>query len=288
MSPCVHSATLTAWIPLAALALLVSHAPPGLALADPSPDEGLPTAFVALVLAGAATGQRAELVVTPAASAASGDSARIDVGSGSVTIRRLATPDEAGARVSGPEKPTPTPATVRPHEGATRANGLLRATRDALLALLDALRALGAFLLYHRIAPAQALAHPARARILERLRAQPGIHLSALAEDLAVHAKTLRHHVRVLARGGHVRILREGRTMRLFPMDVKPTAAPDPSLTRRRALALLRAGAARTRSDLARALDVTPQAMSYHLRHLREQGAIRARWNGRERTYEAT
>lgn len=195
--------------------------------------------------------------------------------------------DDNGNRAPATPQPPPVAPPPAAH-GIERPLGILRVLRTVWDALLAALRAGGLLLvLYHRILPARALDHPVRARLLDLVKERPGLHVAALAEALGAHRKTLAYHLRVLARSRMVRLEPEGRTVRAFPVGSPCAPAPDASGTRVRALELLRTPGGVARDDLAALLGVTPQAVSYHLRILHDEGKVRVRWMGRHRRYEA-
>jgi DNA-binding transcriptional ArsR family regulator len=61
-----------------------------------------------------------------------------------------------------------------------------------------------------------ALGHPTRRRILDLLRAEPGMSVGALAERFDVGRIGVMHHLRLLENSGLVISLKEGRTRQLF------------------------------------------------------------------------
>jgi DNA-binding transcriptional ArsR family regulator len=61
-----------------------------------------------------------------------------------------------------------------------------------------------------------ALGHPTRRRILDLLRATPGMSVGALADEFDVGRITVMHHLRLLEDSGLVISLKEGRTRQLF------------------------------------------------------------------------
>ena len=61
-----------------------------------------------------------------------------------------------------------------------------------------------------------ALGHPTRRRILDLLRANPGMSVGALADEFDVGRIAVMHHLRLLEDSGLVISLKEGRTRQLF------------------------------------------------------------------------
>lgn len=95
------------------------------------------------------------------------------------------------------------------------------------------------------------LGHDLRRQIVGQLAASPGMTVNALADLFEVDYKTAQHHVRVLARSGHLVTFRAGRARHCYlPSRFEP---PAPRLD---AAARAVAGGARTPARLARALGV--------------------------------
>lgn len=107
--------------------------------------------------------------------------------------------------------------------------------------------------LFTRLDPPAAIAHPARAAILARLRAQPGMTVGEVARAGRVDYKTAVHHVRTLERFGCVRLVADGRRRRLFLPGGPREAPPPPRVLQ--ALAALRDGPAGP-AGLGRRLDI--------------------------------
>jgi DNA-binding transcriptional ArsR family regulator len=101
--------------------------------------------------------------------------------------------------------------------GAVAAAGLLGLLAKAAAAL------------FSRLTPERSLRHPLRQRLLDAVRAHPGIHERALARLAGEAPGTVRHHVGVLVRQGLATRVRDGRVVRL--RDARPDAlrAGDPA-----------------------------------------------------------
>lgn len=102
-----------------------------------------------------------------------------------------------------------------------------------------------------RIEPQAALGHGLRRQIVAQLAASPGMTVNALAALFDVDYKTAQHHVRVLARSGHLVTLRAGRAGLCYLPD-----RVDPPAPRLDAAARAVESGARTPARLARALGV--------------------------------
>jgi DNA-binding IclR family transcriptional regulator len=115
------------------------------------------------------------------------------------------------------------------------------------------------------------LAHDHRAAILERLRARPGLTIGEISRALDVDYKTAVHHLRKLAKGGHVVIAADGRTRPCY----LPGAARSRPATPRvlAALAAVRRGAG-TPADLGRALGLPRGTAGSLLDRLERRGFV--------------
>lgn len=170
-------------------------------------------------------------------------------------------------------------------------NGVPLLARPSAVAAASGVAAL-VFLawLYSRIAPGNAARNPMRARILERVRAEPGIQQERLAGDVGVAWGTIRYHLHVLARHGFVETRTEGR-YRLVYLRTAPPAPIASVRARGRAFdvyELLREGGAASAPEVASRLRLAPQLVYYHLATLRRLGLVEptdarpARWAARE------
>jgi predicted transcriptional regulator len=130
------------------------------------------------------------------------------------------------------------------------------------------------------------LAIASRQRIVGHVRANPGLHLRALADGLEMHQSTLAYHCRILARLGHIAV-REGcgrkayypaegldrRDRDLLHVVVRPTP-------RTICLHLLQHPGS-TPGDLKRALCASGSFVTFHLNRLREANVLLERPAGR-------
>lgn len=177
------------------------------------------------------------------------------------------------ARFAAAASPAP-PTLLEPVERSAGA-AATAATAAAILALLG---------LYVRLAPSAVLASPARQRVLEHVRGDPGCTAGTVARALGLSYKTALHHLRVLRRAGYVSVL-PGRQDRLFAAGSLPPAGMRSAVVLRApsARALLRAlgrGPARAR-DLARALGLSETTASVQLRRLAAAGLAARGADGR-------
>lgn len=195
-----------------------------------------------------------------------------------------------GAAVA-PLEPASRDAAIRPARapdgqplGAARAIGAIDLGPAAQLdsspvttaAALGATALLAAFArLYLRLGKGEALDAEPRARILGFVSQQPGTTLTELAEATGMSRSSVIHHCRMLERHGIVASRHDGYHRRLFLVGPRIEDAPrPPTQGERRILDLLREKGPLTQREIAGLLDVTPQAVSYHMLRLRREGRV--------------
>lgn len=109
----------------------------------------------------------------------------------------------------------------------------------------------------------------------------PGLCIRELAQHLGIRRTSVVHHLRKLLAAHHVRCVRAGRRLLVFPPattafeglvgllrlrtihNVVSTILGDPSISVR---------------GLARRLELTPRAIRYHLLRLEDLGVLEMRW----------
>ncbi|HET6399150.1 MAG TPA: helix-turn-helix domain-containing protein [Candidatus Thermoplasmatota archaeon] len=131
---------------------------------------------------------------------------------------------------------------------------------------------LGFAALFTRLRRPALLDQPTRRRIHELVEADPGILFSHLRKRLALPAGVATHHLQVLEAHGLVASVRAGSRRHLYPAGRAPSGAPLPAHAQR-ILSLLGSGA-RPQQEIARALPLTPQGVSYHLQTLLAAGRL--------------
>lgn len=134
---------------------------------------------------------------------------------------------------------------------------------------------LGLVALYARLAARRALEHPRRARMLDTLRASPGMTLAQLQRATGLSNGVARHHVALLQAAGAIRVVRDGSRRRLWPTEA-PRVEGAPELGERVLDALAARGPMRA-GELAAELGVSRQALHYHLKKLERAGRVVAR-----------
>jgi DNA-binding transcriptional ArsR family regulator len=142
----------------------------------------------------------------------------------------------------------------------------------SLLALAAALA--GGLALYTRLAAADLLAHPQRARICRAAEIEPGIHLRELHRRAGGGWGAFRAHLHLLRRGGHLRVERRGRYALVFPARVAPQAAIPHPLARAVYDALPDDGSPLPLVALRERVGTTRQLLNYHAGRLEAAGLI--------------
>jgi len=173
-----------------------------------------------------------------------------------------------------------TTATVVPGSSTTALGNVARAAASSWSDRLW--RWLG-LLGYQRYAEDDPLEHDLRAALYERIREDPGIYLSALAEDADAPLGTVRYHLRILEFEGLVTTDRTNGKRRYVPLGVEPDALDavvHEDAPRAVVESLFEAGPAST-SELADRLDRDPSTITHHVQRLEEDGLVERERDGR-------
>jgi DNA-binding transcriptional ArsR family regulator len=173
----------------------------------------------------------------------------------------------------------PAPAWVAPSPAAATGLGLLGLLASALYYFWPHAKGLALAPLFSRIADDEVLRNPNRARILDLVRAQPGVHFQDLVRQAGVGRGTLEHHLRKLEAAGLVTIKRSKGYACCFPKGVVDRRLMEaaPVLRSEGGRAVLREVARRpgaSSRDLAGQLGFAPSTVSYHLKRLESAGLV--------------
>ena len=146
--------------------------------------------------------------------------------------------------------------------------------------------------LFSRHTQATVLEHPQRARLVQVVEAQPGIHFKELQRTTGLGNGALAHHTQVLVRHGRLRRIANGGYTCFFP------AVPDRALEARafvlksdgarRVLAAIQATPGRSNLDVAGLTGLDPGTVHYHVRRLAEAGLVNVRRDGRHTVLDPT
>jgi len=131
--------------------------------------------------------------------------------------------------------------------------------------------------LFSRFVGKDVTIHPARARLIAAIEAQPGIHFNELARLVNQARGSVRHHLQILETAGLVKQVHSGRYSCLYLADVRhePGNVVRKSEVARRLESMVRDHPGMTAADASRTLGVTYGAAAYHLRRMAEAGLVR-------------
>ena len=143
------------------------------------------------------------------------------------------------------------------------------------------------FPLYSRLKKEEVLDHLVRGQIYGYIVSHPGEHYNSMRQDLKVTNGTLSHHLRTLEMMGFIKSYREGVFKRFYPIEVSVPQDRGVKLSdlQIQILEMVRSGSGPTQGDIAGRLDVTQQTVSYNIRTLSREGAIRMEKDGRNTRY---
>lgn len=137
-----------------------------------------------------------------------------------------------------------------------------------------------------------ALEHPTRLAMLALLRAQPGLHLRALARASGLAVQRAAYHLDAMERLGLVASQDIGGKRCYFEAGAGPEvrraladAALQPGATARDVMAFIAAHPGASQSEVARSLGLLPGSARWHLRRLTEHGSLSEAREGKALTY---
>lgn len=211
-------------------------------------------------------------------------------------VRSLATGAEPAAptRLPGEGDPTPRPGVhgssdgrIPIHEPSSElAPGLV------LASILGAAAAVPLWILYRRLDREEIVDHEVRSRLIDLVEQEPGIETSELSRRLDLSINTVLYHGRLLAEADAAILERIDGRVAFFPAAGR--------VQRKEAIAALRQGRRANLFDLvlsepginvteaAGALDVSPDALRYHVDVLVDREVLESRRDGRQRKLFAT
>ncbi|MHB1260889.1 MAG: winged helix-turn-helix transcriptional regulator [Thermoplasmatota archaeon] len=173
------------------------------------------------------------------------------------------------------------PAWLLPSPAAATGLGLLGVLASVLYYFWPHAKSLALAPFFTRIADDELLHNPNRSRILDLVRAEPGIHFQDLARKAGVGRGTLDHHLRKLVDAELVSIRRTSGYACCFPKGVgaidRRLMDAAPVLRSEGGRAVLQVVARRpgaSSRDLAIELGLAPSTVSYHLKRLETAGLV--------------
>lgn len=145
---------------------------------------------------------------------------------------------------------------------------------------------LGIMGLFSRLERGELLDHPARAKLVQIVESQPGIHFHELAQKAELANGTAVHHLRKLSDSGHINVRRSGRYTCYFPTGrVDASAALAAPLLKsdgaRQVMDAVRAKPGMSNLELAQATGLQPSTVNYHVQRLSQAGLLATLRDGR-------
>lgn len=137
------------------------------------------------------------------------------------------------------------------------------------------------------------LEDPKRSQIVEAVQEHPGMTIQHAGDRLGMIRSTLRHHLQVLEREGHIVFHVEGKTRHIYPTgytDFRHLKAQSCLVHQHRARlaqAILRAPG-RNQTELSRSGRLSPSRINMYTAHLAEAGLVRRIRHGRSTRYFPT
>lgn len=138
--------------------------------------------------------------------------------------------------------------------------------------------------LYTRIQKEDVLDQFVRGEIYGYIKANPGVHYNQIIRELDVKNGTLSHHLHMLEKTGMVKSRKEGLRYRVFyPTGVKFPEEERYRLTELQMsiIKMIKENEGISQKEIARALNVKHQTISYNVKVLQQAGFIRLRKKGR-------
>jgi len=134
--------------------------------------------------------------------------------------------------------------------------------------------------LYTRIRPEAALDNFTRGRIYGYVEANPGEHYNAIKKALELPNGSLAHHLDMLIREGYVRFEVDGNYKRFYPSKMRlpkdgRSLAERPSRIQEIILDTVREEPGISERAIARAINLSPSTINYHIRIMATSGLLR-------------
>ena len=133
--------------------------------------------------------------------------------------------------------------------------------------------------LYTRINRDKVLENPTRENIYQMVAGNPGMDLLSIKNALDLSNGVLAYHIHTLERERYLRSIRDGRHRRFY---VTGTKVEQGSYMERLILREIENNPTINQSQLARRMNLTRQAVHYHIRKLTNKGMVTTEKRGRE------
>jgi len=152
----------------------------------------------------------------------------------------------------------------------------------AFAVVLWRLRGAGLLALFSRIGSDGVRDHPARARMLDLVDANPGIHVEEVGRKLGLARGVTRHHLKTLVRHGLVVERRAGKYSCLYPATAPAATGFElvKSQGAKRLLQTIVAAPGQSLAEAARASGLGESSVAYRVRRFEDAGLLESRAEG--------
>jgi predicted transcriptional regulator len=137
--------------------------------------------------------------------------------------------------------------------------------------------------LYTRINKEDVLNNFIRGRIYEYIREHPGENYNTIKRDLELKNGSLAYHLKTLESRGFIKSTRDGMYKRFYPKDMKIPTKPKLRLSpvQQNILDIIRVNPRISQKDMAEALRISRQVVSYHVNLMVESEVLRVEKDGK-------
>jgi len=142
-----------------------------------------------------------------------------------------------------------------------------------------------------RISGSNVLDHEIRLKIYDYIRKHPCVHYSDIANETGINRGTLRYHLAVLKMQNVIAPYKTCGRIHYFLNEStygekeKAAIAALKNEKHRKIISEILNSERITHGELAEKVGVSPPTINWHIRHLKEQGIVRADTDGRHTTY---
>jgi DNA-binding MarR family transcriptional regulator len=143
------------------------------------------------------------------------------------------------------------------------------------------------FPLYSRLRKDELLEQKTRNLIYQHIISNPGDNFNHIRDKLNLNNGTLIYHLQALEREEYIKSMKDGIYKRFYPMDVKVQRVNGFGIQSVQGKMIMHMihNPGLTQKEIASALGISQQVVSYHLKLLAESGHIRAKKQGKTNRY---
>jgi predicted GH43/DUF377 family glycosyl hydrolase/DNA-binding MarR family transcriptional regulator len=143
------------------------------------------------------------------------------------------------------------------------------------------------FPLYSRLKKEEVLDHVIRVKIYEHITNNPGDHFNSIKNKLNLNNGVLTYHLKTMERENFIKSMRDGMYKRFYPVDQKVARVNGfgTESIQGKIVMHVMGNPGLTQREISKALSVSQQVVSYHLKIMQETGHVRVRRDGRTNRY---